>query len=373
MDEQDYKRNACSMIYLTVCAVNGKTPEYEKIESLDLERLFEVCQEHILTACTAYALESAGIKHHEFTQAKEKAIRKNILLDTERKKILNRLEQEQIWYMPLKGAILKEWYPKLGMRQMSDNDILCDGNFRKRIKKIMLDIGFTCEHFGEGHHDAYFKKPVCNFEIHNELFDDADGKNLHDYYENVKDRLIKDEGNKCGYHFTTEDFYIYITAHEYKHYSKGGTGVRSLLDTYIFMRKFGDSLDWKHISTELEKLGISDFERQSRELAVALFCEKELTEAQEKMLDYYIFSGTYGTIENSVENRIQTTAQGSKKQYILQRAFPPLEHYKIWYPWAYKHKVLLPAAWVFRMVRGVTARRKKISAEFKYLEKRNKS
>ena len=112
--------------------------------------MFEVCQQHILTACSAYALESAGVQDHDFTQAKEKAIRKNILLDAERVKILKRLESEKIWYMPLKGALLKNLYPKLGMRQMSDNDILCDSNYRARIKTIMLDMGFTCEHYEEG-------------------------------------------------------------------------------------------------------------------------------------------------------------------------------------------------------------------------------
>ena len=76
------------MIYLTACALNARTPDSEKLKTLDMNELFEVCQGHILTACTAYALESAGIFDHNFTQAKAKAIRKNILFDAERKNIL---------------------------------------------------------------------------------------------------------------------------------------------------------------------------------------------------------------------------------------------------------------------------------------------
>lgn len=370
MEKREYRHYADAMIYLTVCAINGETPEQEKIAQFDLEKLLEVCQKHILTACVAYALESAGIHDHNFTQAKEKAIRKNILLDAERDKILKRLESEKIWYMPLKGAILKDWYPKLGMRQMSDNDILCDGSYRAYIKDIMLDMGFTCDHFGESNDDAYFKPPVCNFEMHNELFHACQIGNLHAYYNDVKSMLLKDEGNEYGYHFRTEDFYIYITAHEYKHFSGGGTGVRSLVDTYVFLRKFSDSLNWEYIYAELQKLNISDYEKQNRELAMKLFELKSLSDDENKLLNYYIFSGIYGTVENNVENNMERFGQGSKLRYVLCRLFPPMEQVKTYHPFFYEHKWLLPVLWVYRPIRGIFKNSKKLRAEIDVLTKK---
>ena len=370
MDKNEFRKNAYDMIYLTDCALNGEVPDKESVNEMDLTALFEVCQKHILTACVAYALESAGIHDHNFTQAKEKAICKNILLDAERGNILKRLESEKIWYMPLKGALLKDWYPKLGMRQMSDNDILCDGNYRARIKDIMLDMGFSCEHYGKGNDDAYFKPPVCNFEMHNELFLEAHIGNLHDYYDDVKPRLIKDDGNEYGYHFPTEDFYIYITAHEYKHFSGGGTGVRSLVDTYVFLRKFCDSLDWDHISTELQKLDIVDYEQQNRELAVKLFQRDKLSDEDKKLLDYYIFSGTYGTVENSIENNMERYGKGSNLRYVLHRLFPPMNQIKSWYPFFYKHKWLIPILWIYRPFRGIFKNGKKVKAELNALAKK---
>ena len=55
---------------------------------------------------------------------------------------------------------MKEWYPKLGMRQMSDNDILCDNRFPKEIKKMMFDLGFTCERYDDGHDDLHHSNPL---------------------------------------------------------------------------------------------------------------------------------------------------------------------------------------------------------------------
>lgn len=366
MDKTTYRSTALVMLELVRCAVTGKTPEKQEFQPEELENLFKVCQNHILTACIAYVLESAGIHHHQFTQAKEKAIRKNIILETECNKIFAQLEQHQIWYIPLKGALLKNWYPKLGMRQMSDHDILCDNSKRSKIKEIMLNLGFTCEHFGVGNNDAYFKPPVCNFEMHSELFALTQIGKLHSYYSNIKEKLIKDENNQYGYHFRTEDFYIYFMAHEYKHYATGGIGVRTLLDTYIFMKKFGNTLDWDYLRTELEELEIADYEQQSRTLAMKYFQFESLTTEEQEQLDYYIFSNSYGTIENQVKNE----SSSSKTKYILHRIFPSMDHYKTWYPWAYRHKILIPAAWLFRPVRGILCRRKKLCTELHYLAKK---
>lgn len=366
MNQTEYQKNAKDMLYLTICAITGKKPEAERIQDLNLETLFQVCQKHILTACTAYALESVGIKDHSFQQAKEKAIRKNILLDAERTNILERLEQEKIWYMPLKGAILKNWYPKLGMRQMSDNDILCDPNARKQVRQIMLDMGFSCEHFETSHDDAYYKPPVCNFEMHHQLFLRTHSEYLYLYYKDIKSKLIKDAGHEYGYHFRPEDFYIYLIAHEYKHFSDGGTGVRSFVDIYVFMKKFQDSMNWDYIKKELNTLHIAEYEYKSRILSEKLFCEEPLSEEETELLNYCIFSGTYGTAAHHVENHLK---EKSKIKYLFQRIFPSMQEIKDYWNFFYRHKYLIPFLWIYRVARAVTFKRKAVITEIKELSK----
>ena len=77
MTKHDYKQNAYYMIYLIRCVLHNKIPAKEKLDKMDLQQLYEVAQEHSLTAITAYALESAGVYDEAFKQAKSKAIRKN--------------------------------------------------------------------------------------------------------------------------------------------------------------------------------------------------------------------------------------------------------------------------------------------------------
>jgi len=363
MEKRELRKNATDMIYLTACAINGEVPKSGWTAGLDLPKLFEVCQQHILTACAAYALESAGIRDSEFIQAKEKAVRKNVLLDAERGTILRHLEAEGIWYMPLKGALLHHWYPKLGMRQMSDNDILCDSTKMAEVRDIFLENGYTCESFEQGNDDVYFKEPVFNFEMHRSLFHSRHIGGLYDYFKDIKERLIPDEGSEYGYHFSDEDFYIFMVAHEFKHFSTGGTGVRSLVDTYVFMNVYAELLDWDYLNVELEKLGIADFERSNRELAVKLFSKQKLTSEDKKLLDYYVMSGVYGTSSNALKHGIELRGNGSKLGYLKHRLFPSLNFLECSFPWVKKSRLLIPAAYGYRFIRGATVKRKKITNE----------
>ena len=237
MTKDEYKTAIKNLIYLSSCAVKGETPNRERVNKMNLAQLYSVAGKHQLIAATAFALEAAGVTDASFSQAKYMAIRKLMLMDADMEKLFALMEQAGIWYMPLKGAVLKDDYPELGMRQMSDHDILFDAAHAEEVKAIMEGLGYTSKYFGSSNHDCYYKEPVYNFEMHRALFGRRHEVKLQDYYRNVKDRLIQDDGKNYGYHFSPEDFYIYMIAHEYKHYISGGTGLRSLLDTYVYLIK----------------------------------------------------------------------------------------------------------------------------------------
>ena len=84
---------------------------------------------------------------------------------------------------------------------------------------------------------------------------------MYNYFKEIDKRLVTNENSNFGRQFITEDFYLYIKAHEYKHYSNGGTGLRSLVDTYLYIKKYGKVIDWEYLGLELTKLGIYDYEK----------------------------------------------------------------------------------------------------------------
>lgn len=379
MINAEQKKTLYDMLYISACAVNGITPSEERMKQMDTDSLFSVCRFHSLTALVGLTLEKACVKLPEkWIEENARAIRKVLLLDAERQEILNFMEKSGIWYMPLKGVILKKLYPKIGMRQMSDNDILYDKTFQKQLKEFMLSRGYKAESVGVGHHDEYQKPPVYNFEMHTILYgQELEDNKIYSYYLNVKDRLIKDEGREYGYHFTDEDFYIYMVVHENKHFRLGGTGLRSLLDCYVYTSALGNILNWEYIENELEKIGLSDFAEKSRNLSMKIFSSDKLPElsADElELLDYYLTSGTYGTGEKYAENKIkrytEKTGSTSKFRYIMRRIFPEMKIYQMYFPFFYKHKILLPVGWLYRILRGVFCRRQKLKAEVKVIARK---
>ena len=321
-----------------------------------------------MSSICAYALSSAGIIDNAFEEAKNRAIRKNIILDVEREGVINELEEAGIWYMPLKGAILKDLYPQIGMRQMADNDILCDEHMMDQVKNIMEKCGFTTVSFGEYHQDVYQKPPVCNFEMHGRLFEPRHNKQIYQYYLSIKSKLIKDENNAYGYHFSDEDFYVFMIAHEYKHFKGTGTGIRSLLDIYIFLKEYNDSLCWEDINYSTALLGIEEFERNNRVLAMHLFSGTPLSSDEKRQLDYYIFSGTYGKWENIIYNSLDNDHSAiGKINYALNRAKYSEQVMKEYYPFFYKHKFLRPILYIKKVVLKMLTNSRAVLKELKLL------
>lgn len=182
--------------------------------------------------------------------------------------------------------------------------------------------------------------------------------------------MTREESDQYGFHFSDEDFYIYMIVHEYKHYSNSGTGLRSLMDDFVYLRAKGEKLDWTYIGDELQKLGVAEFEQKSRTLSNKLFSDSEcstLTAAEREILEEYLFSGTYGTVQKTVEKRMElfkeSTGKVSKFRYLWSRLFPNMEFYKKYYPFFYQHKYLLPAVWIYRFFRGVAGKSAKIRKE----------
>ena len=347
-----------NLIYLLSCAANGITPDKEKVQGMDPEKLHRLAVFHSVSGAVCIALQMAGVENGQFIGSYKKAVRRNVYLDIERAAILADLEQQGIWYMPLKGAVLKDLYPQNGMREMADNDILYDAGKSTQVREIMLSQGYTVKKFGRWHHDVYEKPPVLNMEMHTGFFSEKSSDLLSIYYSDVRRFLRKDDGNRFGYHFSDEDFYVYMTAHEWNHYRKNGTGIRSLMDCFVYCKVKGNSLDWEYIEEQCRQLGTADFERERRSLAGKVFSAESLpalNAAETEMLTQYLAAGTYGKIENELDQKLKNQ---SKAGYLLSGIIPDMEYMKHSVPFVRRYPLLYPAGIVYRWGRIFLHQRK---------------
>ena len=391
MEKEVLLKNGSDLVYLVRCALRGESPASTAVEGMDPEAVHALAKRHSMAAISAYAMEryckenpdSPAAQHpvmEQWRQEKASAIRKNLMLDMEREKILTHLEQIGCWYMPLKGVYMQHIYPRAGMRQMSDNDILIDPAYRKAVQSYMEQSGYEPHSVGESIHDAYMKKPLYNFEMHIAPLGSVDHPGRAAYYETVREKLIKDPENGFGYHFTDEDFYIYMHTHAAKHYESGGNGIRSLMDVYQYLSQKGETLDRNYIDREMEKLELTGYVSMAENLAEKLFGGTQpLTEQEREQFLYHITSGTYGTWQGRIDNGMKryATEDGkvtawSKFRYILRRLYPNREFYQYRMPLVYKYRILMPFAAIYRLIVKVFTVFPKIVGEVKTVWKREK-
>ena len=392
--QKEIDKTGEDMLYLITCALHNQTPDKDKVCGMDLTALYRYARRHTLAAITYDALELLGESTGDglyalakddtvvsiltkWKETRDKALRKNLMLDAARKKLFQYMDAQHIWYMPLKGAILKDLYPRQEMRQMADNDILFDAEYEAAVKDYFVREGYEVISYAKGNHDVYEKEPVYNFEMHTSLFGEAHNEIWAEYYKDIQSKLNKSD-NHFQYSFTDEDFYIYFIVHAFKHFDGCGTGIRYFVDSYVYQN--AKNLDWGYIEEELDKLGVLAFEKTFRSVSMKIFGKGEdvsqLSEEEYRMLCDSMFAGTYGNLQSGIGKKLHKIqgnedriTKNTKVKYIIGRLFPPMSYYKAYYPFIYKTRIFIPFFVIFRMVRGVLQNGKKLMREVRVVLK----
>lgn len=377
----------------------------ENSQKIYIGRIYYIAKKHNLVSIMAQAMEKLGFESDSdiwkrWLKEKNQLIYKSVLMDVEREAIQDFFEENNIWYMLLKGMVIRKYYPAPELREMADNDILFDNKYSKEVYDFMTARGYKSDDYNKGYHDEYLKPPAYNFEMHRQLVSSKERPKWYEYYKDVKSILINDANGKNQFYFSDNDFYVYFIVHTYKHFLNSGMGLRTVLDVYLYLNNLQDKLDFDYIEEQLKKLDAYDFEQTFRSLAFKMFGENakegnaaadELQDSfdakeQDKwwnsfddkehdMLSYILDAGTYGNLENSVAHKMGYTKGEKKKasdkaKYIFRRLFPSMDTIEEFFPFFYKHKWAIPFLYIYRIGKMPFTRRKKVAGELREVFKK---
>jgi hypothetical protein len=274
------------------------------------------------------------------------------------KELEDRFEQEGIYNLFLKGAVLKRIYPSPEMREMSDIDVMIYDKNLDRAKKIVEEMGFTL-HGSIKHHDIYMKQPMLVVELHHTLYDKGVDKVQYEFFKSIKSLTVK-EGRKYALQFSTEDFYVYLIAHMAKHFFETGCGIRNIVDVYYYQKLYEVTWDKEMIASELEKCGLSLFEGHICKLARVWLDGQKADSFSNMLFDYMVNCGIYGKGENGLWGQFAMLNNSNVIDYKSHTKrwyyFPPLSYMVKDYPWLKKFPFLLIIAWGIRAVHGLLNR-----------------
>lgn len=328
-------------------------------EVITVDEIMKIANENHMVHLLLGGLVRANNVEEEDKKRLRTMIMRSIIKSTaqiqEHKALEKRFEEDGIMNQPMKGSILRFYYPSPEMREMGDIDMLIAAQDMEKAQVALAEMGYELVQAIK-HHDIYCKKPFMVLEAHRTLYDKTVDKNQFGYFTNFSRTRLK-EGSRYTYEFGDEDFYVYMMAHMAKHFYQMGCGVRHLVDIYIYLNRFGESMDRKYVEVELERCGILDFTKHMEKLSAIWLGGEESTPLYDDLFEYMLGSGIYGKDENGIWNRL---AKGKNKDKEISQLrlkiwyfFPPLSYMAEDYHYLDEKPWLLPWAWLVRGVNGI--------------------
>ena len=318
--------------------------------------IYKLAKHHDVAHIVAYAVKRCGIKCDDETAKK---LDKQYLISIFRYQhqrydlsvILNTFESAGIAHIPLKGSVLRAYYPQEWMRTGCDIDVLVREEELDTAKDTLVNIGYKAGL--KMTHDISLESPGgTHVEVHFDLIE----KDKHGP-DSVLEEFFNDASAKEGktYHLESspEMFIYYHIGHMAKHFVNGGCGIRPFLDLYVIKSKI--NYDEERLFSLLARGGYLKFANEAFALSDAWFSDGIADELTSRVANFVSLGGVYGNVENMVA--VKTTKKGSRAGYILHRIFIPYDELRYSYPSLTGKRWLTPVYWVARFFRIVFSKR----------------
>lgn len=288
--------------------------------------------------------------------------------DLEIQKWLDAAEAAGVDCIPLKGYWLRKLYPSPIMRSMTDFDVLLREMDRGQIRPWMEAMGFVAEDEKEiSHHDNYVKKPWIYMELHKHLMKPRTGRD--EFEKNLWDRVHPVEGYQHIFQMSPEDFYVFHMVHMYKHFTDHGSGLKSIIDMYLFLQKHGQSLDQAYLEQELNRFGILQYTKYMEKLVDTWLGDTQPDDDSRLVTDYIADCGMFGTTKHYHTIRMVSSHGKSQKSnkfhYRIKLLFPDVQTMAKRFPSVLRFPYLLPFYWIARFFRSLFCKKtRKNSLQF---------
>lgn len=251
------------------------------------------------------------------------------------------LTEDKIPYIPLKGSVIRKYYPEPWMRTSCDIDVLVhEKDLEKAVKALEEKGEYTCERYEKGSHDIQmYSSTGVHVELHYTLIENDVLPDANKVLSCIWEYTAEEKGDYTKT-ISYEAFYFYHIAHMVKHFINGGCGIKPFVDLWVLNHSEKIQYDIEKRKELLLKGGLLKFSEEAEKLSEVWFGEAQHTETTRKMEEYVLQGGVYGTMQNRVA--LQQVKKGGKCRYAMSRIWLPYETLKYQYPVLKKHKWLMP-------------------------------
>ena len=284
--------------------------------------------------------------------------------------ISQKLSENKIPHMPVKGWYVRTLYPVPELRTFGDIDILIDKQDRQKTDEIFTENGYSVKDNWEPTYS--YDKGALRCEVHTELMDSdlGKGEQVITFFSDALKTAEKDVSERYS---PQKDLHLmYLFCHLAKHLYKGGAGIRMYMDIALFLKANSGTLDFERIYEDSKKLHLDCFFK-----TVLLACSEwfqidlpfEINDINpdnlEALKKYTFGSDLFGKTRDKSIISLRNDESGSKGSVLKDTLFPNAKKIEERYKFIKGRKYLLPLAWVARVFVNL----KETPQKLKYVKK----
>jgi len=355
------EKHYCLFLELAASALGDTVPDRKIIDGISpdiLNKAAALAKAQDMAHIMSSALSKCSLPENEeitaltakLSKAEMIAAFRHEQLVYELGEIRKALDGAEVVYMPLKGSVVRDYYPRPYFRTSCDIDVLVHKEqLDSAIKALTEGLGYSVKGEESYHDISLFSPSGIHLELHFNICENQE--KLDRLLSRVWEFSHPVSEGSFEYRQTNEFLMFHLVAHAAYHFLDGGCGVKPIADIAILSKKI--EYDADTLAEYCRECGLETFYSKLLRLADIWFGEGEYDEVTEQMAEYILGAGVYGSKENKIAVKQDKT--GSKLGYLWRRIFIPYDELKYFYPKLQKKKWLLPYYEVkrwFRLIFG---------------------
>lgn len=293
-------------------------------------------------------------------------------------RIYEKMQEQDINPIVVKGIICREFYPNPDLRASADEDLLVQpSEFAKSVEFLKKDGMRQTEE--QRHPDTADEMGFLSvngniyLELHKFLFSPnwEIGQELNSFFEDAHKEavFVEVQGKKIaamepGMHL------FYLICHAFKHFIGSGFGIRQVCDIAMFANAYGEQIDWQDLLEKCKKIRADQFTAAifkigknylnfDEEKACYPDVWRKIEIDEKELLSELLQSGIYGssTMSRKHSSHMTLDAVAAQKQGKRQGSglnaslFPKAKSLESQYTYLKEQPYLLPVAWGERILK----------------------
>ena len=295
----DFNTNEGYFLHLLKCGLKTEKPEEPPV-GIDFEAIFELAKKQDVENIVFLSIDQLenNIDSNLYSiwqEAYYKRMKYLAFQDMALEELIEVFTKAGIDCMPLKGSVIKNYYPSPDLRCMGDIDFLVREQNRQVVRDIMHSLGYEDDLLDDGQVDSFRRSKLEYIEVHYDF--SAKNHVMHKVFTIDWDKLVPN-GTPHLFKQTFEDLYFFNMGHYVKNMHNKGMGLRGIVDTFVLWNRLSDD-EQVSLINRFEEIGINDFNSKLVKISDIWFNDAKDDGSLNNLQEYLVNKKTYKYIKNA--------------------------------------------------------------------------